>query len=29
VEASDHFFRDALDAFEAIIMGIGQTRTAT
>jgi uncharacterized protein len=29
VEASDHFFCDALDAFEAIIKGIGQTRTAT
>jgi hypothetical protein len=29
VEASDHFFRDALDAFEAIIQRIGQAKTAT
>jgi uncharacterized protein len=27
VEASDHFFRDALDAFEAIVEGIGQARS--
>ncbi|HMJ60353.1 MAG TPA: alpha/beta family hydrolase [Bryobacteraceae bacterium] len=28
VEASDHFFRDALDAFEAIIEGIGRARSS-
>jgi alpha/beta superfamily hydrolase len=27
VEASDHFFADALDSFEAIVEGIGQARS--
>jgi hypothetical protein len=27
VEASDHFFRDALDSFEAVVEGIGQARS--
>ena len=29
VEASDHFFRDALDAFEIVIEGIGRARSST